>query len=118
MSKQEGAPGGSTSASGEQEAPQSGTDGNIAADGRGTISAAIVSAAAAAQAHSTQANDTKASVEADGGAEAGGAEAGGVRMRMLGVGRQTVRIMVRRLAAAMRILVRHNHKMRRTPEAV
>lgn len=77
ISKQEGAPGGSTNASGQQEAPESGTAGNIAADGRGTISAAIVSAAAAAQAHRTQANDSKASVEADGGAEAGGAEAGG-----------------------------------------
>lgn len=49
-----------TGNAGEQEAPQSGTAINIAADGRGTISAAIVSAAAAAQAHSKQVNDTKA----------------------------------------------------------
>lgn len=66
-----------TGNAGEQEAPQSGTAGNIAADGRGTISAAIVSAAAAAQAHSKQVNDTKAGAEADSRAETGGAEAGG-----------------------------------------
>lgn len=66
-----------TGIAGEQEAPQSDTAGNIAADGRGTISAAIVSAAAAAQAHSKQANDTKAGAEEDSRAETGGAEAVG-----------------------------------------